>query len=91
MVSRPQRASGNPANHEAPFSTRQLTLGWFGAVRRAPHRSSLRAGIGFEGDRVPGPRPRVRQNVWLEFGWLWSFLRQRERLFVLSRVSEQGA
>lgn len=33
---------------------------------------------------------RARQNVWLEFGWMWSFLRQRERLLVLTRAAERG-
>jgi hypothetical protein len=35
-----------------------------------------------------GLRSRARENVWLELGWLWSFLRGRERLLVLTRSVE---
>jgi predicted nucleotide-binding protein len=47
-------------------------------------------GVRTERDRPKAVRMRARQNVWLEFGWMWSFLRQRDRLLVLTRAAEHG-
>ena len=41
-------------------------------------------------DRSQAVRLRARQNVWLEFGWMWSFLRRRDRLLYVTRVTEHG-
>jgi predicted nucleotide-binding protein len=75
---------------EAPPSAATYTEKWERIAREATAAIVL-ATPDDEGGLRDRPRDlqlRARQNVWLEFGWMWAFLRHRTRLLVLTRIRE---
>src|SRR5439155_13498789 len=95
----PSRALGLPEHNvrlmrqEAPAAI-TLMEKWERVAREATAAIVLatpddEGGLRANRGRPRGGQPRARQNVWLEFGWMWSSLRQRERLLVLTRTGER--